>query len=210
MMVHSIQCVAKESIVIGMSVAGAFRSTDDGKTWTPHNGGVLADFQPKKFPEVGQCVHHLLAHPKNPNLLFQQNHCGVYRGRFDAKKWTDISKGLPSRFGFCLAVPADEPETLFTVPIEGPEFRCTVKGRLRVGRSRDGGKSWTLLDRGLPRKNAYLLVQREAMASDDRSPAGVYFGTTGGHVFYTRNAGDSWHALAEYLPPVYSVSVANG
>lgn len=210
MMVHSIQCIGKESIVVGLSAAGAFRSTDDGATWSPYNGGVRADFHPKKFPEVGQCVHHLLAHPRNPEMLYQQNHCGVYRGKFDGKKWTDLSKGLPSRFGFCLAVPADEPETLFTVPIESPDFRCTPDGRLRVARSRDGGKSWTLLDKGLPKKNAHLLVQREAMASDDRSPAGVYFGTTGGHVFYTRNAGESWHALAEYLPPVYSVSVAAG
>jgi photosystem II stability/assembly factor-like uncharacterized protein len=208
MMVHSIQCLSKESIVVGMSVAGAFRSSDGGATWTPHNGNVRADFQPKKFPEVGQCVHHLLAHPRNTRQLYQQNHCGVYRAKFDAAKWTDISRGLPTRFGFCLAVPAAERETLFTVPIESPNFRCNPKGRLQVGRSRDGGKSWTLLSRGLPQKNAYLLVLREAMASDDQSPSGVYFGTTGGQVFYTRDAGDSWHALAEHLPPVYSVSVS--
>jgi hypothetical protein len=210
MMVHSIQCLSKDSIVVGLSAAGAFRSSDDGKSWTPHNGGVRADFLPKKFPEVGQCVHKLLAHPKNPNLLYQQNHCGVYRAKFDSKKWIDVSGGLPTRFGFCLAVPSEEPETLFTVPIEGSNFRCNLKGRLQVARSRDGGKSWTLLDKGLPRKNAFLLALREAMASDDQSPCGVYFGTTGGQVFYTRNAGDSWHALAEYLPPVYSVSVACG
>jgi len=207
MMVHSIQCLSKDSIVVGVSAAGAFRSTDGGATWTPHNGGVRADFLPKKFPEVGQCVHHLLAHPRKPNQLYQQNHCGVYRARFDAQKWTDASSGLPTRFGFCLAVPAAEDETLFTVPIEGSNFRCNLKGRLQVGRSRDGGKTWKLLDKGLPQKNAYLLVLREAMASDAQSPAGVYFGTTGGQVYYTRDAGDSWRALAEYLPPVYSVSV---
>ena len=208
MMVHSIQCLSKDSIVVGISAAGAFRSGDGGETWAPHNGGVRADFLPKKFPEVGQCVHHLLAHPRNPKQLYQQNHCGVYRARADAAKWTDISRGLPTRFGFCMAVPAAEDETLFTVPIEGSNFRCNLKGRLQVGRSRDGGKSWTLLGKGLPQKNAYLLVLREAMASDAQSPAGVYFGTTGGQVFYTRDAGDSWHALAEHLPPVYSVSVA--
>jgi hypothetical protein len=210
MMVHSIQCPAKGAIIVGLSAAGAFRSTDDGATWTPFNQKVRADFLPNKFPEVGQCVHHLLAHPRNPNLLFQQNHCGIYRAKFDGRQWTDISRGLPSRFGFALAVPAAESETLFTVPIEAPEFRCNLKGHLQVGRSRDGGKSWKLLDKGLPQKNAYLLVLREAMASDDRDPAGVYFGATGGQVFYTRDAGDSWHALAEHLPPVYSVSVANG
>ena len=208
MMVHSIQCVGKGSVIVGVSAAGAFRSTDDGATWTPHNGGVRADFLPKKFPEVGQCVHHLLAHPQHPDQIYQQNHCGVYRARFDAAKWTDISRGLPTRFGFCMAVPAAEPETLFTVPIESSSFRCNLKGRLQVARSRDGGKSWKLLDKGLPQKNAYLLVLREAMASDAESPAGVYFGATGGQVYYTRDAGDSWHTLAEHLPPVYSVSVA--
>ena len=208
MMVHSIQCPSKDSVIVGVSAAGAFRSTDDGASWTAFNQNVRTDFLPKKFPEVGQCVHHLLAHPRNPNVLYQQNHCGVYRAGFDGAKWTDISRGLPTRFGFSLAVPADEPETLFTVPIDSSNFRCNLKGCLQVARSRDGGKSWKLLDKGLPRKNAYLLVLREAMASDERSPAGVYFGTTGGEVFYTRDAGDSWQPLAEYLPPVYSVSVA--
>src|SRR5260370_5116261 len=209
MMVHSIQCVAKGSVIVGISAAGAFRSNDDGATWTPFNQNVRADFAPNKFPEVGQCVHHLLAHPRNPDMLYQQNHCGVYRAKFDAPQWTDISRGLPSRFGFGMAVPAAEPETLFTVPMEGPEFRCNLKGRLQGGRSRDGGNTWKLLDKGLPPQNAYLLVLREAMASDDRDPAGVYFGATGGQVFYTRDAGDSWQTLAEHLPPVYSVSVAN-
>jgi hypothetical protein len=208
MTVHSIQCTGKGSVIVGISAAGAFRSSDDGATWTPHNGNVRADFMPTKFPEVGQCVHKLVAHPRNPKLLFQQNHCGVYRGKFDGARWTDISRGLPSRFGFCAGVPASEPETLFTVPIEGAEFRCNPKGRLQVARSRDGGKSWTLLDKGLPRTDAYLLVLREAMSCDDRSPAGVYFGTANGQVFYTRDGGDSWLTLAAYLPPVYSVSVA--
>jgi photosystem II stability/assembly factor-like uncharacterized protein len=208
LMVHSIQCLSKDSVIVGISAAGAFRTNDGGATWTPHNAGVRADFLPKKFPEVGQCVHHLVAHPRNPEMLFQQNHCGVYRAKADASKWTDISRGLPTRFGFCMAVAADEPETVFTVPIEGPEFRCVPKAQLQVGRSRDGGKTWKLVGKGLPQKNAYVLVLREAMASDDRSPSGVYFGTTGGHVYYTRDAGDSWQALAEHLPPVYSVSVA--
>ena len=115
MMVHSVQCPAKGRVIVGISVAGAFRSNDDGATWEPFNGGVRADFQPNKFPEVGQCVHHLLAHPSNPDMLYQQNHCGVYRAKWDASKWTDISRGLPTRFGFGLAVPAAEKETLFTV-----------------------------------------------------------------------------------------------
>ena len=142
--------------------------------------------------------------------MFQQNHCGIYRGRFDGAKWTDISKGLPSRFGFALAVPASEPKTLFTVPHESAEYRCNLKGRLVVGRSRDGGNSWKLLDKGLPQENAHVTVLREAMASDALSPAGVYFGASTGQVFYTRDSGDSWRVLAEHLPQIYSVSVAHG
>ena len=116
MMVHSIQPLGKGRIVVGISAAGAFRSDDGGKTWNPFNGTVLADFAPEKFPEVGQCVHKLVAHPAKRDALYQQNHCGVYRARFTADKWQDISKGLPTRFGFGLAVPAAEPQTLFTVP----------------------------------------------------------------------------------------------
>src|SRR5262249_33605719 len=115
MCLHSIQCLGKGRIVVGISSAGAFRSMDGGATWEPFNQGVRADFLPNKFPEVGQCVHKLLAHPRNPDVLYQQNHCGIYRAKFHAKKWTDISRGLPSRFGFGLAIPAAEPDTMFTV-----------------------------------------------------------------------------------------------
>lgn len=208
MCLHSIQSLGGGKMIVAISAAGAFRTTDGGATWEPYNQGVRADFQPEKYPEVGQCVHKLLAHPRNPEMLFQQNHCGVYRGRFGGKKWTDCCKGLPTRFGFGLAVPASEPETMFTVPMESAEYRCNLKGSLQVARSRDGGKTWKLLTRGLPQKNAHLTVLREAMSSDPLSPAGVYFGTSGGTVFYTRNAGEKWDVLAENLPPVYSVTVA--
>ena len=206
MMVHSIQCLGKGRIIVGISAAGAFRSSDNGQTWEPFNGDVLADFAPVKFPEVGQCVHKLLAHPVKKTELYQQNHCGVYRAKFTAKKWQDISAGLPGRFGFALAVPAAEDQTLFTIPIHSPEKRFVPDGKLRVARSRDAGKTWTLLTKGLPQENAFDLVLREAMAPDDRSPAGVYFGTQNGAVYYTRNAGNAWEILAEHLPPVYSVS----
>jgi photosystem II stability/assembly factor-like uncharacterized protein len=208
MMVHSIQCLGKGRLIVGISAAGAFRSSDHGKTWEPYNGGVLADFMPEKYPEVGQCVHKLKAHPRRKDALYQQNHCGVYRGRFTGSKWKDISKGLPGRFGFALAVPAAEDDTLFTIPIDSAEKRFVPDGKLRVARSRDGGRNWELLAKGLPQANAYVLVLREAMTSDAEDPAGVYFGTSSGAVFHTRDSGDSWHLLAEHLPPVYSVSVA--
>jgi hypothetical protein len=208
MIVHSIQCLGKGRLIVGISAAGAFRSNDGGKTWEPFNGNVLTNFLPEKFPEVGQCVHKLKAHPHNPEALYQQNHCGIYRADFTAKEWTDISKGLPTRFGFALAVPAAEKNTLFTIPIDSPENRFVPRGKLRVGRSRNGGKTWKLLTKGLPQSNAHVLVLREAMTSDDGDPAGVYFGTSSGGLFYTRDAGDSWHLLAGHLPPIYSVSAA--
>jgi hypothetical protein len=208
MMVHSIQCLGKGRQIVGISAAGSFRTSDNGGTWEPFNGGVLADFQPEKYPEVGQCVHKLLAHPRQRDAVYQQNHCGVYRSRFTAAKWTDVSAGLPSRFGFALAVPAAEPQTLFTVPIASPDQRFVPEGKLRVARSRDGGQTWELLTKGLPQSYAYVLVLREAMSADDRDPAGVYFGTSTGSLFYTRDAGDSWQILAQHLPPIYSVSTA--
>ena len=208
MMVHSIQPLGKGRVIVGISAAGTFRTSDSGKTWEPFNGNVRADFLPVKLPEVGQCVHKMIAHPRHREALYQQNHCGIYRARFTASKWQDISKGLPSRFGFALTVPAAEDQTLFTIPVKSSEERYVPDGKLRVARSRDAGKTWELLSRGLPQTNAYSLILREAMSSDDREPAGVYFGTSTGAVFYTRSAGDSWQPLAENLPAVYSVSVA--
>jgi hypothetical protein len=208
LMVHSIQCLGGGRMIVGISAAGAFRSSDAGKTWEPFNANVRADFLPQKFPEVGQCVHHLLGHPQNPEKLYQQNHCGVYRAEFSGQKWTDISKGLPSRFGFAMAVPAAEKETLFTIPIVGAEHRVVPGGKLRVARSRDAGRSWKLLTRGLPQSGAAVLILREAMTADDRDPAGIYFGTSTGTLFHSRDSGDSWQVLAQYLPPIYSVSAA--
>lgn len=208
MIVHSIQCLGKGRLIVGISAAGAFRSSDGGKTWEPYNGNVRTDFQPEKFPEVGQCVHKLKMHPNNPEALYQQNHCGIYRADFTGKAWVDISEGLPSRFGFALAVPAAEKQTLFTIPIDSAEHRFVPQGKLRVARSRNAGKTWKLLTKGLPQQNAHVLVLREAMTSDDRDPAGVYFGTSTGTLFYTRDAGDSWHVLSAHLPPIYSVSAA--
>lgn len=206
MMVHSIQPLGAGQVVVGISAAGAFRSSDRGETWEPFNAGVRADFLPEKFPAVGQCVHKLKAHPVDKKSLYQQNHCGIYRSAIGSAGWDDISRGLPTRFGFALAVPAAEKQTLFTVPIDSAEHRFVPGGRLRVARSRNGGRSWKLLTRGLPQKGAYVLVLREAMTSDDRDPAGVYFGTSTGTIFYSRDAGERWQTLAEQLPPVYSLS----
>jgi photosystem II stability/assembly factor-like uncharacterized protein len=208
MCLHSIQCLGNGRMLVAISAAGTFRTLDGGATWSPFNGNVRCDFRPDKFPEVGQCVHKLKAHPHDPESLYQQNHCGIYRAKLSDDRWTDISRGLPGRFGFGLAVPGAEPKTLFTVPMDSSEYRANSEGKFRVARSRDGGKTWQLLTRGLPQRNAHLLVLREAVTSDDLDDAGVYVGTTSGQVFYSRDAGNNWQILADNLPAVYSLSVA--
>jgi photosystem II stability/assembly factor-like uncharacterized protein len=207
LMVHSIAfpLAHPSRIVTGISAAGAFRSDDGGATWAPKNNGVRADFLPDKFPEAGQCVHHLEAHPQAPDVLYQQNHCGVYRSDDGGDSWVDISEGLPSRFGFPLAVPPNQGDTLFVIPEEGSEARMTPGGAFGIYRSRDRGASWELLTGGLPQRNAYINVMRMATTTDANEPAGVYVGTQGGQIMGSRDTGDHWALLFNWLPPIYSV-----
>jgi photosystem II stability/assembly factor-like uncharacterized protein len=209
LMVHSLVFppAHPSRLVAGLSAAGAFRSDDHGATWMPKNHGVLADFLPEKFPEVGQCVHHLEGHPQAAGVLYQQNHCGVYRSEDGGDSWIDISEGLPSRFGFPLAVDPNQGDTIFVIPEEGAEARVTSDGAFRVYRSRDRGASWQPLTGGLPQTHAYMNVMRMAMAVDGRTPAGVYVGTQGGHLVASRDGGDHWSVLFNWLPPIYSVDV---
>ena len=210
MMVHSI-CIdptKNDRMFVGISAAGVFRTDDGGKTWSPKNRGVRADFLPNKFPEVGQCVHHLEMHPTHPSVLYQQNHCGVYRTENAGEEWIDISEGLPSRFGFGLAVHPHDGDTIYVCPEESDQNRITPDGALRVFRSRDRGGSWKALTNGLPQDHAYQLVLRAAMTTDSLDPAGVYLGTQGGQVLASRDEGDRWEALFPWLPPVYSLKTA--
>ena len=212
LMVHGIfpDPARENRIYVAISAAGCFRSDDDGRTWLPRNKDVLADFLPKPFPEVGQCVHHMVMNPRNPDQLFQQNHCGVYRSRNGGANWEDISEGLPSRFGFPMAAHPHEPETLFVVPEVGPEARYVCDGRLTVYRTKNGGKAWRKLTRGLPQKNAYIQVLRHAMQTDTCDNPAVYFGTTSGELYYSLNNGDSWQLLQAHLPRIYSVEAGGG
>jgi hypothetical protein len=193
---------------VGISAVGVFRTDDGGATWHTKNRGTRAEFLPEKYPEFGQCVHKLLLSPGNASVLFQQNHCGVYRSANAGESWEEITAGLPSDFGFPLAVHPREAATIYVLPLQGAEFRCPPEGKLRVFRTRDGGRHWEPLTAGLPQAEAFAGVLREGMAADTADPVGIYFGTNTGKLFASCDAGDSWSTIADNLPPIYSVSAA--
>lgn len=194
---------------VGISAVGVFRSTDNGATWETANRGTRAEFLPDKLPEYGQCVHKvLMTRSPGTTTLFQQNHCGVYRSENFGASWDEITAGLPSDFGFPLALHPRDVNTIYVLPLKGAEFRCPPGNKLRVFRSRDAGRTWTGLGNGLPQENAFAGIYREGMASDDGDPAGIYFGTNNGKIYASRDEGDSWYLLADNLPPVYSVSAS--
>lgn len=193
---------------IAISAGGCYRTDDSGQTWIPQNKNVRADFHPEKFPEFGQCVHKMAMHPSVPDLLYQQNHCGVYRSDNGGDDWIDIGDGkLPSRFGFPIAVHPTDPKTVYVVLEESDEFRMSVDGRFSVWRSRNAGENWQRMSNGLPER-AHLDILREAMATDSFEDAGIYIGSNTGQLFYSRNSGDSWELLADFLPPIQSVEAA--
>ncbi len=198
-----------QRMFVGISAVGVFRTDNDGKDWIPLNKGTRAEFLPEKYPEFGQCVHKLLMASGNSSLLFQQNHCGVYRSENAGESWTEITSGLPSDFGFPLALHPRDSKTAYVIPLQGAEFRCPPEGKLTVFRTRDGGKTWEGLTSGLPTEHAYVGIYREGMSADTADPAGIYFGTNTGTIYYSIDEGDSWQTLAENLPPVFSVSAAH-
>ena len=195
-------------MMIAISTAGAYRTDDGGATWQARNNGVRAEFMPDKYPEFGQCVHKVVQHRARPERLFLQNHWGLYRSDDGGNSWKDIANGVPSDFGFCMAAHPHDPETVYIVPIESDQYRCTPEGKLRVYRTQNAGKSWEPLTRGLPQKNAMETVLRDALATDTCDPAGVYFGTRSGKVYGSSDGGNSWKVIMEGLPAVVCVKAA--
>jgi photosystem II stability/assembly factor-like uncharacterized protein len=192
---------------IAISAAGVFRTDDGGKTWAPKNRGLTSQYLPEPAPEVGFCVHRIALHPSRPNTLFMQLHWHVCRTDDAGDTWRKVSGNLPTDFGFPIDVHAHEPETIYVVPIKNDSEHFVPEGKLRVYRSRTGGNEWEPLTKGLPQENCYVNVLRDAMAVDKLDSCGVYFGTSGGQVYASADAGDTWAPIMRDLPPVLSVEV---
>ncbi len=210
MAVHTIILDPKnpQRIYIAISAAGAFRSEDGGKTWKPINKGLKSQFElPDPDADVGHCVHRIALHPSRPDVLFMQKHWDVMRSDNSGELWTEVSGNLPTDFGFPIDVHAHEPETIYVVPITSDSLHYPPDGKLRVYRSKTGGNEWEALTKGLPQKDCYVNVFRDAMAVDSLDDCGIYFGTTGGQVYCSPDGGNNWKAIAEHLPPVLSVEV---
>jgi photosystem II stability/assembly factor-like uncharacterized protein len=209
MCLHTIILDPKNSgrMFIAISAAGAFRTDDGGKTWKPINRGLNSRYIPNPTAEVGHCVHHVAMHPARPNVLFMQKHWDVLRTDDAGENWTEISGNLPTDFGFVIDVNSNDPNTIYVVPIKSDSEHFVADGKLRVYRSRTGGNEWEPMTKGLPQKDCYVNVLRDAMAVDTLDPCGVYFGTSGGQVYASADAGDNWAPIVRDLPPVLSVEV---
>jgi hypothetical protein len=190
-----------------ISAAGVFASDDAGMTWRPVNRGLKSEGIPDPDAEVGHCVHRIARHPSRPGVLFMQKHWDVMRSDDAGESWQEISGNLPTDFGFAIDVHAHEPDTVFVVPIKSDSEHYPPEGKLRVFRSRAGGNDWEALTDGLPQRDCYVNVLRDAMSVDSLEDCGVYFGTTGGQVYVSANAGDSWAPIVRDLPAVLSVEV---
>ncbi|MFN2189755.1 MAG: WD40/YVTN/BNR-like repeat-containing protein [Candidatus Promineifilaceae bacterium] len=196
-----------DRLFVAISAAGAFRTNDGGASWKPINKGLRSNYIPDPEAEIGHCVHRIALHPSNPNTLFMQKHWDVMRSDDAGDNWYEVSGNLPTDFGFVVDVHAHEPETIYVLPIKSDSEHYPPEGKLRVYRSRNGGNEWEALSNGLPQKDVYHNVLRDAMAVDQNDPCGIYFGTTGGQVYASADEGDNWIAIANDLPRIMSVEV---
>jgi photosystem II stability/assembly factor-like uncharacterized protein len=196
-----------DRMFIAISAAGVFRTDDGGKSWRPANHGLRSNTIPDPDAEVGHCVHRIAMHPSRPDVLFMQKHWDVMRTDDGGDSWREISGDLPTDFGFVVDIHANEPDTVYVIPITSDSHHFVPDGKLRVYRSRTGGNEWEALTKGLPQKDCYVNVLRDAMSVDSLDPCGVYFGTSGGQVYASADAGDSWAPIVRDLPAVLSVEV---
>lgn len=192
---------------IAISAAGAFRTDDAGKSWKPINQGLRSEYIPDPKAEVGHCVHRIALHGSRPDVLFMQKHWDVMRSDNAGELWHEVSGNLPSDFGFVVDVHAHEPNTVYVIPIKSDSEHFPPEGKLRVYRSRTGGNEWEALTKGLPQRDCYVNILRDAMAVDSLDSCGIYFGTTGGQVYLSPDGGDNWSAIVSNLPSVFSVEV---
>ena len=196
-----------DRLFVAISAAGAFRTDDGGGSWKPITKGLRSEYIPDPEAEIGHCVHRIALHPSNPEVLFMQKHWDVMRSDDAGDNWYEISGNLPSDFGFVVDVHAHDPETVYVLPIKSDSEHYPPEGKLRVYRSRSGGNEWEALTNGLPQKDCYHNVLRDAMAVDSHDPCGIYFGTTGGQVYASADAGDNWTPIVKDLPRILSVEV---
>jgi hypothetical protein len=198
-----------------MSGGGAFESTDGGARWRPLNRGVAADFMPDPDPEYGHDVHCMRLAPSAPDVIYQQNHCGIYRIERPGERWTRIGERMPKAvgdIGFPMVVHPRDPRTAWVFPMDGTTVwpRTSPGGKPAVYGTRNGGASWQKLAQGLPAKDAWWTVKRQAMCADARDPVGLYFGTTSGEIWASTDEGRRWRCVARHLPHIYSVEAAAG
>ena len=190
---------------IGISAVGCLRTDDGGQSWAFANKNTRAGFLPDIYPEFGQCLHRLIQHPTQPDILYQQNHCGIYKSTNAGQDWIDIQQNLPSEFGFPIALDQHHPDTVYTIVED--EGRHNFGTQFTVYRTTDGGTSWEPQTKGLPEGNQVKLgVLRHGMCTDSLNPCGVYVGTNTGQLFGSRDGGESWNLLADFLPSIYSVT----
>ncbi|HSA49475.1 MAG TPA: exo-alpha-sialidase [Yinghuangia sp.] len=197
-----------DDVTVAMSTGGVYRTRDGGATWEASNSGIHVSFLPEEYPEFGQCVHKVARHPEVPDRLFLQNHHGVYRSDDGGAHWVSIADGLPSDFGFPIAVHPRRPATAYVFPLVADAMRFPPDGRCLVYRSEDAGGTWTPLGNGLPGSGFWTGVMRDALCLDDAPDPNVYFGTRSGEVYVGRHGGTHWTRAVEHLPDVLCVRAA--